>query len=198
MRHLFFPFLSLTSASRRRVAAATWGRRPVPSLDAQIAESWRGSARRVAGFPFLLLFAVFFFSAAALWFHSISVVVLSLYAVTISCQGLQLAIIDASSVLPFPIADVCVTSACRGGDVGQAASAVARRADCCVAAGICAPSGGFPFSSLCRVSFFFPLLLCGFSLFSLDSRHEKHSKKLCKKKTNNISKTTPRNKRKTR
>jgi hypothetical protein len=92
-------------------------------------------------------------------------------------------------IFPFPIADVCLMPASRGGDVGQAPVpsldaqiAESRR-------GFARRVAGSPFSSsLCRG--FFPLLLCG---LSFDSRHEKIAKKnYAKKKPNNISKTTPR------
>jgi hypothetical protein len=52
------------------------GQVPVPSLDAQVAESRRGLARLVAGSPFSSsLFPVSSFSAAV-WFPSLSVSVL--------------------------------------------------------------------------------------------------------------------------
>jgi hypothetical protein len=52
------------------------GQMPVPSLDAQVAESRRGLARPVSGSPFSCsLFAVSSFSAT-LWFPSLSISVL--------------------------------------------------------------------------------------------------------------------------
>jgi hypothetical protein len=68
-----FPFLAdvcLTPASRR----GDVGQAPVPSLDAQVAESRQGSARRAAVSLFsLLLLCHCFIFCAALWFPSLSV-----------------------------------------------------------------------------------------------------------------------------
>ena len=119
----------------------------MPSLDAQVAESRRGSARRVAVslslhvFFSLLLCGFLAFQSLcscrnSLFCHFAVLRVnhrSQFFSVTISdreVRKLKRAIIDASFLLAFLIADVCLTPASRRGDVGQAASAVARRADC--------------------------------------------------------------------
>jgi hypothetical protein len=73
---LAFPIadVCLTAASR----GGDVGQASVPSLDAQVAESRRGPARRVAGVLFfvLLLSLPSLLFSAALWFPSLSVSVL--------------------------------------------------------------------------------------------------------------------------
>ena len=154
VRLLFLPFpagVCLTPACRGGVV----GQASVPSLVAQVAESRRGSARRVAVslslhvFFSLLLCGFLAFQSLCSCLNSLfcHFAVLRVnhrsqfFSVTISdrdqfaisdreVRKLKLAIIDASFLLAFPIANVCLTPASRRGNVGQAASAVARRADC--------------------------------------------------------------------